>query len=534
MSPQPQKAISRFFVNIYVRFGWSLGMVSSEGCRCQEGRCSKVMLSAATIYSLHRPSRCGLRLWLQTRGEPAAEPGPFERVLERLGRRHEQHHLSTLGPVIDLSGGDFAERAKRTRDEIRQKAPVLYQPAFISEILVGGKAVPIAGVPDFLLQQGDTYRIRDCKLALNADGEHHPEILRQAELYGWLFEMTVGRPPACLEIVLGNSSIVEVAYDRGVRVVPLLEELWQIANRREEPYEPVGWSKCQGCPFRPRCWSRAEKAKNLALVHGVDQGLARALREMGVTRIHELVRRFDEQSLADLERPWGRQSRRVGAAAGRILCQADAMLRGSEIRLAVPRLPDADNCVVFDVEGMPPYLSELDKVYLWATQVFGADPGEYHADVAGFAEDGDRDAWARFLSHCQTLFARYGDIPFLHWHAYETTKLRLYVGRYGDPDDVAARVLANCVDLLPITRDAVALPTPSYSLKVVEQHVGFKRQLDEYGGEWSMAKYIEATETGDEAERQAIMDQIISYNREDLEATWAVFQWLSSVNAPDP
>ncbi len=42
-------------------------------------------------------------------------------------------------------------------------------------------------------------------------------------------------------------------------------------------------------------------------------------------------------------------------------------------------------------------------------------------------------------------------------------------------------------------------PEPSYSLKVVERRVGFKRRLDEYGGDWSITRYIEATETGDEA-----------------------------------
>ena len=41
-----------------------------------------------------------------------------------------------------------------------------------------------------------------------------------------------------------------------------------------------------------------------------------------------------------------------------------------------------------------------------------------------------------------------------------------------------------------------------------------------------MARYIEATETDDERVRAAIMDEILAYNREDLEATWAVLEWL--------
>ena len=43
-----------------------------------------------------------------------------------------------------------------------------------------------------------------------------------------------------------------------------------------------------------------------------------------------------------------------------------------------------------------------------------------------------------------------------------------------------------------------------------------------------MAKYIEAVETESAAERAAIMDEILAYNREDLAATWAVLQWLKT------
>jgi predicted RecB family nuclease len=43
-----------------------------------------------------------------------------------------------------------------------------------------------------------------------------------------------------------------------------------------------------------------------------------------------------------------------------------------------------------------------------------------------------------------------------------------------------------------------------------------------------MATFIEAAETSDKGKRGELMDKIIAYNREDLEATWAVFQWLKS------
>ena len=70
------------------------------------------------------------------------------------------------------------------------------------------------------------------------------------------------------------------------------------------------------------------------------------------------------------------------------------------------------------------------------------------------------------------------------------------------------------------------MPLPSYSLKVIEKYIGYQRTQTEFGGEWSIAKFIEATETEDVAKRDELMGEILQYNNEDLEATWAVFEWL--------
>lgn len=146
--------------------------------------------------------------------------------------------------------------------------------------------------------------------------------------------------------------------------------------------------------------------------------------------------------------------------------------------------------------------------------------------MAGFGVDGDREGWERFLEEARKVFNEYGDLPFGHWHHYERTRLDMYVDRFGDRDGVAARVRADLLDLLPIVQRSIALPLPSYSLKVVEGYVGFKRTQEEYGGEWAMAKYIEATETEDQTLRAEVVDKILVYNQEDLQATWAVLQWL--------
>lgn len=487
-----------------------------------------VKLTASDFIVYQRPTPCELRVWLANRNEPERNATVYEELLHRLGERHEREYLGTLGEFVDLSGVPMEERIKATLDAIAKRPPVLYQPAFRAKHTFGATEAQIIGIPDFLVLDNDGYVVRDAKMARRIDEKNHPEILLQVQLYGWLFEENCGGPPKGLQVFSGMREMVDVPYDAGAAALNSLERLLAVKEIPEETYEPVGWTKCGACGYNERCWNRAEKRKDVALLPDVDQGLARKLNSMGVCTQRKLLDEFDAGSLGELKRPYGKGERRVGAVAERILQFADAMEKQAERVLAVPAIPQFPNYVMFDLEGMPPYLDELDKIYLWGAQVFGDKPSDFMPAVAGFGLDGDKEGWLAFLENARRIFELYGDIPFVHWASYEKTHLQKYLVRHGDIDGACARVLKNLLDLLPITRESIVLPVPSFSLKVIEQHVGYKRKQAEYGGQWAMAMFIEATETNDESKRKELMDQIIAYNREDLEATWTVFQWLKS------
>jgi predicted RecB family nuclease len=485
-------------------------------------------LIASDFVTYYRPSKCELRVLLRQKGVREAEPGPFDEVLQTLGLRHEREHLATLGPHTDLSGLSEDERIQQTMDAIAAKVPVLYQPTFLVRQEMKGAEIEIVGQPDFVIHDGTGFLIRDSKISRHIDEENHPEILLQVQLYGWLFERSCGSRPKVLQVHSGTNDIVNVPYDGGVSALAALERILAIKQLKDEPYEPVGWTKCGGCGFNNGCWTRAEKNADVALVYGVDQNLARTLHRDGIGSRQDLLAKFDVLSLSEFKRPYGKREQRVGRAAEIILQFAEAMERNEERVLATPPIPPLPNYLMFDLEGMPPHLDELDKIYLWGMQVFGAKPSEFMAAVSGFGPNGDREGWLEFLAKARRVFETYGDIPFVHWAPYEKTYVTRYIDRYGDVDGIAARVKANLLDLLTVTRDSIILPVPSFSLKVIERYVGFRRTQDEYGGGWAMAKFIEATESSDEVERQEVMGEILAYNREDLQATWAVFQWLRS------
>jgi predicted RecB family nuclease len=482
--------------------------------------------SPSDFITYFRPSKCGLRIYLKHHEEPEDMLSPYEEVLLKLAERHEKTHLESLTPIIDLSNVPTANRSAATLQTIKSEAPAIYQAMFHGTIRLANVDCEIVGIPDFLIWQGNDYIIRDSKISRRITETDHPEILQQLQLYGWLFEQSLGRAPGALEVHSETGEIIKLQYDGGSSALSTLEEILNLKATASEPYSPVGWTKCASCCFASRCLQRAEEKLDVALVYGVDQGLAQALHDNGIGTIDALIEKFDASRLSVYQRPYGNRRQRVGKSATSILRMANAMASGKEIMFNMPELPNSSNYAMFDLEGLPPHLDELGKIYLWGVQVFGETPTDYMAATAHFGSGGDQKGWKDFLSTAQSIFDIYGDIPFVHWHHYERVHIDAYVKRYGDLNGIADRVLRNLLDLLPITQKSIALPLPSYSLKVIEKYVGFKRKQKEYGGEWSMAQYIEAIEANDQSQRAHIIDKILLYNREDLEATWAVFLWL--------
>src|ERR1019366_4519790 len=103
--------------------------------------------------------------------------------------------LQSLGTVVDLSEVPQEERFTKTQEAIAARAAVIYQPAFQVMTVIEGIECEVVGYPDFLILDGDEYIIRDSKMARRIDNDHHPEIVFQVGLYGYLFEQTCGRTP---------------------------------------------------------------------------------------------------------------------------------------------------------------------------------------------------------------------------------------------------------------------------------------------------------------------------------------------------
>ncbi len=331
-------------------------------------------MTASDLLTYYRPSICERRVYLRARGEQEDPRSPFDETLERLGIRHELSHLDTFEEIVDLSAFPLAERIDRTREAVKNGFPLIYQGGLTATFPLGGIEIPVTGIPDFLVRKDHSYLIRDSKISLRITEKDHPEIILQLQLYGLLFERAFGQAPSGLQVHSGTGEIIDIAHDKGQTVLPALERIMNFKKGQAEPYSPVGWTKCGGCPFHSRCVGRAEADHDVALVVGVDQNLARALREIGVQTRIDLLNRFDEKTLSQFKKPWGKGTQRVGTSAAKILLMTRVMEENAEKLLAPPAIPKHSNYVMFDLEGMPPHLDELDKIYLWGMKVFGEGP----------------------------------------------------------------------------------------------------------------------------------------------------------------
>ena len=483
---------------------------------------------ASDVFQFYKPSPCARRVSYIAHGiEQEERDDPFMKLLRDLGDQHEWAHLATFPGILDLSTlkDDPDERERRTLAAIADRVPAIYQPRFRAQVPVDGEIVELIGEPDFLLraQGGSGYVVRDSKLARNVLSSRHAGIPAQLQIYGYLYELAAGAPPAALEVHNGANDIVAVEYRGGAAVVELLRKHGGYRTADPGIYEPVGLTKCNGCGYEDRCGGEARAARDVALLLPVDQRKARAFHARGITSIDRIPAAIDGPDHRDMF--WqGKKNPRVTDTAARLRRFAEAFLAGKSVVIDKPVLPDPDACVFLDLEGLPPYLDDLEKIYLWGIKDYRGDAPRFLPALADFGLEGDRAGWERFLAIATDLLAAAPDLKFIHYGSYERTAIERYKNLYGG--EVANRVLANLVDLLSLTRASMVLPVPSYGLKSVEKLAGFQRKLVDYEGSVAMARYIEACETNDAGTREEIVKEILAYNEEDLDATRAVMEWL--------
>jgi predicted RecB family nuclease len=266
--------------------------------------------AASEFHRYYQLKPCALRVYLHAKGIKAAEPDAYHQLLVKLGERHEQRHLNQFGNYFDARGD-----VEETKKAVARGEAVIYQPEMKVSHPDHGDVV---GRPDFFIQENAGYVIRDCKLSRRFNEDDHPEIFRQLELYGWLYEQTFGSPPVRLEAHMGDGQ-TQIVPHQSARALEVMGMIRKIKQLSEEPFEAIGWSKCLDCGYNEFCWTRAKEKHAVAMLPGVDQGLARVLHGQQINSYDDLLSKYDEGTLAEVDTEVGGKLRKVRNAAQKIL-----------------------------------------------------------------------------------------------------------------------------------------------------------------------------------------------------------------------
>jgi len=82
-------------------------------------------LTLSHIYTLYIPSVCTRRVYQRAKNYPESESILFQKLLDELGLRHEQNHLTSFEEYTNLRHGLIDQRVANTIDGVTNKSDVI-------------------------------------------------------------------------------------------------------------------------------------------------------------------------------------------------------------------------------------------------------------------------------------------------------------------------------------------------------------------------------------------------------------------------
>jgi predicted RecB family nuclease len=441
-------------------------------------------------------------------------------LVARKGDEYERAYLERLQaegtevvviPPADDGLGDLRDAVARTEEAMRAGADVIFQAALLHD--------EWRGYADFLERVSEpspalgdhSYEVVDTKLARHAK----PSFLVQLCLYCDLVARVQGRRPEQMHVVLGSGE------RRSFRVDEFFAFYRRLRRRYEERVaagfpgtypEPV--PHCEVCRYADHCQARWTADDHLSLIAGIGRAQVVRLSESGIRTCAELA------AAMPAARP-----RRIGRGAFERLreqarLQVHEHTTGEQVyellapqngrglaRLPAPREGD----LFFDMEGDPFYEGEGLEYLFGVTRVVNGAPG-FRAFWARDRSE-EREAFEGFIDLVIAALAEDPQIHVYHYAPYEPTALKRLMGRHGTREDEVDRLLREevLVDLYAVTRQALRLSKPSYSIKDVEAFYMGPREEDVTEAGDSILRFEEWLETGD----QSLLDAIEAYNEVD-------------------
>ncbi len=501
-----------------------------------EGTDDRVVYSASDLAAAARCEYALLRAFdaKLDRGPAVSVDDELLARTAQLGDEHERRHLDQLrseadgadGNVVVIGRPDYTlagltAAAEATRSAVGRRAPAIFQAAMFDGRFLG--------FADFLVLDGERYRLRDTKLARSVKVE---ALLQLAAYADTLAKEGIPVHPE-VELVLGDGALASYRVDELLPVyLPRREALQHLLDGHYAGGAPVAWADegVRACFRCPECTAQVREHDDLLLVAGMRVSQRARLLDAGVTTIGQLA----GHTGAVPELP----ARTVTALAAQARLQTAPRVDGKppyQVVDAQPLmvLPDADKGdLFFDFEGDPLWTvdgREWGLEYLWGVLTATDDFTPYWAHDRG----SERQALVDFLAMVRKRRKRYPGMHVYHYAAYEKTTLLRLAGRYGVGESDVDELLRNgvLVDLYPLVRKSIRVGTESYGIKYLEPlYMGNELRSGEVttatDSITQYARHCALREDGRTDEAAIVLKEIEEYNRYDCRSTRRLRDWM--------
>ena len=464
-------------------------------------------------------------------GPPVAVEDELLARTAKLGGEHEHRHLDELRSRADESVvvigrpkytvAGLTAAAEQTIRAVERRAPVIYQAAMFDGRFVG--------FADFLLFDGEEYRLRDTKLARSVKVESLLQLAAYADV------LATAGVPVCTEVELVLGDGAAASYPVG--------ELLPVYRRRRAALErlldahfaggaAVRWEDedVRACFRCPECTIQIRAHDDLLLVATMRVSQRARLIDAGITTM---------TALANHDGPVPEMPLRgVAALTAQARMQIAPRVGGRPpYEIADPQplslLPDPDKGdLFFDFEGDPLWTADGTE---WGLEyLFGVlEVGGTFRPLWAHDRRSERQAFLDFLEMVRKRRKRYPKMHIYHYAPYEKTALLRLAGRYGVGEDEVDDLLRSgvLVDLYPLVRKSIRVGTENYSLKSLEPlYMGSQlRSGDVTTATDSIlqyARYGELRAAGRDDDAAGVLQEICDYNHYDCTSTRNLRDWL--------
>ncbi len=473
------------------------------------------MITANDIYDY---LACPHRVYLNTHEDPEKKR-PLAQFLDLLFRRgvlHEEKILEGL-EYTQPKGFTSEERFTSTLELMRAGEDLIYQ-----GVLIAGDE---QGIPDLLRKVSTQSKLGkhsyipiDIKSGKGYESGSSVAVKKtygtQLAFYARLLEGVQDLYPQ--KAIVINVDGDEIAFDPR-EFKDLLEEILPhvrslVAGKQRD--EPARISECQICGWHDLCLERLTASGDVTLVAGVGRSYKLALKQAGISGVEDVTTLDNQQ-----EKIKGVGNKRATAWSR----QARVYVSNTIEVLDRTPIPTPPLRIYFDFEDDP--LQDLIYLYGFLTVPQEGDP--QYSFIWCDDHEGEQRAFDEFLGFCGSLSGQ--DYLVYHYHRHEQTVIDRLSKKYprNDPESLK-EFRGKMVDLNKQVESHVVLPILGYGLKPVSKFIGFRYSDEDPGGAQSIAWFQEYQEN---PEKNAELQQrILTYNREDCEATRLIHEWLNDLN----